>query len=105
MGFGAVLAHPIALVSDITPMERANIHFIQGRILMGTSPETFDQVKNILRKLDRSITDARQRRLDTDDSPLQAAPETPAQDKPGRARPMRPRPDGFRSDYNPSPRF
>ena len=72
---------------------------------MGTSPETFDQVKNILRKLDRSITDARQRRLDTNDSPRQVAPETADQAKPGRARPMRPRPEGFRSDFNTNPRF
>lgn len=72
---------------------------------MGTSPETFDQVKNILRKLDRSITDARQRRLNTDESPRQAAAESPEQAKPGRARPMRPRPEGFRGDLNPSPRF
>jgi hypothetical protein len=72
---------------------------------MGTSPETFDQVKNILRKLDRSITDARQRRLNTDETPRQVAPETPEQAKPGRARPMRPRPDGFRGDFNSSHRF
>lgn len=71
---------------------------------MGTSPETFDQVKNILRKLDRSITDARQRRLDTDESPK---PTDALADsaKPGRARPMRPRPEGFRGDFNTSPRF
>lgn len=30
---------------------------------MGTSPETFNQVKNILRKLDQSIDSARDQRL------------------------------------------
>lgn len=72
---------------------------------MGTSPETFDQVKNILRKLDRSITDARQRRLDTDDSSKSTPAEAAEQAKPGRARPMRPRPEGFRGDFNTTPRF
>jgi len=67
---------------------------------MGTSPETFDQVKNILRKLDRSITDARQRRLDTDETPAAENPSNDPNAKPGRARPMRPRPDGFRGDFN-----
>lgn len=67
---------------------------------MGTSPETFDQVKNILRKLDRSITDARQRRLDTDDKPTADTSPADPNAKPGRARPMRPRPEGFRGDFN-----
>lgn len=73
---------------------------------MGTSPETFDQVKNILRKLDRSITDARQRRLNTDEAPRQPAqPAEPSdQARPGRARPMRSRTEGFRTDFN-GPRF
>jgi hypothetical protein len=86
-------------------MERHQLtHSLKEECDMGTSPETFDQVKNILRKLDRSITDARQRRLDTDDK-HQPADNLSEQAKPGRARPMRPRPKGFRGDFNASPRF
>lgn len=67
---------------------------------MATSPETLAQVRDLLRKLDRSIDDARDRRLSHDrpEAPAQpngAAPtntEDP-QAKPGRARPMAPRPD------------
>ncbi len=64
---------------------------------MATSPETFHQVRDILKKLDRSISDARRRRLATDDAPATSQPPQPA--KPGRARPMQPRrdrPEGFR---------
>ncbi len=42
---------------------------------MGTSQESFDQVKDILRKLDRSIDQARSRRLATR-TPVR--PSTPA---------------------------
>lgn len=56
---------------------------------MATSPETFRQVRDILKKLDRSIDSARDRRLSTED-----IPEKPivSQDDPGRplrAKPMR----------------
>lgn len=34
---------------------------------MGTSPETFEQVRDILRKLDEGIDDARRRRTQTPD--------------------------------------
>ncbi len=61
---------------------------------MATSPETFNQVKNILRKLDRSIDDIRARRSTPPSSsagPVAAASGTlPAglNVPPGRARPM-----------------
>lgn len=72
---------------------------------MATSPETLAQVRDLLRKMDRSIDDARDKRLshDSSDAPATPAPPTnasvpsdPAEDpqaKPGRARPMAPRPD------------
>jgi len=85
-------------------MDRATYPQFKEEEPMGTSPETFDQVKNILRKLDRSISDARQRRLDTDEAPNPAA-DAADQAKPGRARPMRPRPEGFRGDFNSAPRY
>lgn len=69
---------------------------------MSTSKHTFDQVKSILGKLDRSIDDARAKRLDTDHrgpapvgasaapapvaAPLPARPEV-AQARPGLAQP------------------
>jgi len=43
---------------------------------MATSREAFTQVKDILRKLDRSIDDARERRTGTD-RPGMAAPARP----------------------------
>ncbi|MEM1165259.1 MAG: hypothetical protein AAGI30_03110 [Planctomycetota bacterium] len=42
---------------------------------MATSPDTVNQVRNILRKLDRSIDDARTRRLGGDE--LEAMPPAP----------------------------
>ncbi|HBS29611.1 MAG TPA: hypothetical protein DEB06_09225 [Phycisphaerales bacterium] len=64
---------------------------------MATSPEAFNQVRNILRKLDQSIDAARQRRLDTDPVPVRSAGGTPPAPRPepvpGRARPMAPRSD------------
>ncbi|MBN8645118.1 MAG: hypothetical protein J0L61_07750 [Planctomycetes bacterium] len=57
---------------------------------MATSPETFNQVKNILRKLDRSIDEIRGRRTTPATSPnaplttIGGASNTP----PGRARPL-----------------
>lgn len=64
---------------------------------MGTSPETFNEVRNLLKKLDRSIDAARTRRLSTDETPV--TDTTDGTDRPvGRARPLR-RPgegdDGF----------
>ncbi|MFG0285765.1 MAG: hypothetical protein ACF8R7_15220 [Phycisphaerales bacterium JB039] len=58
---------------------------------MGTSERTFNQVKEILGKLDRSIDQARQKRLHGDTPP----DEQPASDASGdptrrRARPLRP---------------
>ena len=56
---------------------------------MATSPETFKQVRDILKKLDRSIDSARDRRLsnERDDE----APAEPAEHaaRPLRAKPMR----------------
>lgn len=64
---------------------------------MATSPESFDQVRNILRKLDQSIDAARRRRLDEVPQPVRSAGGTPPAPRPdappGRARPMLPRPD------------
>lgn len=57
---------------------------------MATSPETFRQVRDILKKLDRSIDTARDRRLSTEELPEQPAPSN--EDDPGRplrAKPMR----------------
>ncbi len=65
---------------------------------MGISQETYDQVKNILRKLDRSIDEARSERLHGSRAPegsgrvqgdselIGGSEGTPA--RPGRARPM-----------------
>jgi hypothetical protein len=60
---------------------------------MGTSERAFNQVKEILGKLDRSIDQARQKRLHGDEP--EATPETPeapgsAEPSPRRARPLRP---------------
>lgn len=61
---------------------------------MGTSPEAFNQVKNILQKLDRSIDDARTRRLNTPDEPASTAGQAPSTllgfdpSRVGRARPL-----------------
>ncbi len=62
---------------------------------MGTSPETFARVKDILRKLDRSIDDARHRRLSDGAPPpsQQSRPTGPAQPRPGRAKPLIRKPD------------
>ena len=66
---------------------------------MSTSPETLAQVRDLLRKMDRSIDDARDKRLSHDSKvPAPAPTNNPAPDddpqaKPGRARPMAPRPD------------
>lgn len=61
---------------------------------MPTSPESFNKVRDILRKLDRSIDAARDRRLRADDEKDRPAP-TPANtdnpDRPLRARPLPPR--------------
>lgn len=76
---------------------------------MGTSPETFAQVKNILRKLDQSIDAARNRRLATPAPSAKAngthapqrLPEPPP--NPNRARPMAPRVDPPLFSANPRP--
>jgi len=65
---------------------------------MATSPEAFDQVRNILRKLDQSIDAARRRRLDEVPQPARSAggvppAPRPVETHPGRARPMMPRAD------------
>lgn len=64
---------------------------------MATSPETFKQVRDILKKLDRSIDSARDRRLsnehDADEATDTATPPDGAP-RPLRAKPMRtPSPD------------
>lgn len=56
---------------------------------MGTSERTFNQVKDILVKLDRSIDRAREKRLDVK-PPVPAAHEDVADRPIGRARPLRP---------------
>lgn len=68
---------------------------------MATSPEAFHQVKEILRKLDRSIDSARDKRLSGSDPAPLAVPATPsalnrseppappADNAPLRARPLR----------------
>ncbi len=65
---------------------------------MPTSPESFSQVKNILRKLDESIDAARGRRLEHT-RPERVMPPVPAPQpmptmNPNRARPLR-RPEGM----------
>lgn len=81
---------------------------------MGTSPETFNQVKDILKKLDRSIDDARNRRVSTGVTPpsQQMKPQgagssgstgghtPPSQPRPGRAKPMS-RNDAPRTGFQP----
>jgi hypothetical protein len=80
---------------------------------MGTSPEAFNQVRDILRKLDRSINDARDRRL-ADQEPRRVSPSQQQQqvngqseptdpDRPLRARPMRRPDDGQDRWISPSP--
>ncbi len=55
---------------------------------MGTSPETFNEVRNLLKKLDRSIDAARSRRLSTNETDETVA--TNGADRPiGRAKPIR----------------
>lgn len=56
---------------------------------MATSPETFKQVRDILKKLDRSIDSARDRRLSQSDE--EASPTNGRVDhsRPPRAKPMR----------------
>lgn len=49
---------------------------------MTTSRQTFTQVKDILRKIDRSITDARERRL-RDEGTLGPAPASDGHRRPG----------------------
>ena len=58
--------------------------------------EMFDQVRDILKKLDRSIDDARERRLATDGEPSTdvASKEGFGSARPGRARPLRRDGDG-----------
>ena len=76
---------------------------------MATSPEAFEQVKNILKKLDKSIDAARDRRLSSQTGTARTLPREPssytigsaetlhnvaAQPRPtNRARPMLRRPD------------
>lgn len=56
---------------------------------MGTSERTFNQVKDILAKLDRSIDRAREKRLDV--KPQAPQTQDDVADRPiGRARPLRP---------------
>lgn len=56
---------------------------------MATSPETFKQVRDILKKLDRSIDSARDRRLSQSDE--ESSPTNGRTDhaRPQRAKPMR----------------
>jgi hypothetical protein len=54
---------------------------------MPTSKQSFEHVKGILAKLDRSIDDARQRRLHDDEEKTIGADET-TDLRPGRAKPM-----------------
>jgi hypothetical protein len=101
---------------------------------MATSKQTIDQVRNILRKLDRDISEARQKRTRTDepdqaagpaglnrsgDQPgaapgqqpgrngaAEAQPGEQPEPRPQRARPMRPRTDdSFRAEPRYRPSF
>lgn len=74
---------------------------------MGTSPEAFNQVREILRKLDRSIDNARDRRLagspdDDRTDPARTHSDAPQPHQtpggPLRARPMSPRPESPPAD-------
>ncbi len=58
---------------------------------MGTSPEAFNEVRNLLKKLDRSIDVARSRRLSEDTPEATSGTDTLSEtDRPiGRARPIR----------------
>lgn len=62
---------------------------------MATSPESFNQVKNLLRKLDQSIDAARSRRLTSGPTgkpaPAPAAAPMRSDVNPNRARPLPPR--------------
>lgn len=62
---------------------------------MATSPESFRQVKNILRKLDQSIDAARDRRLTSrsggQPAPAAATPAGGGAAAPNRAKPLPPR--------------
>ncbi len=57
---------------------------------MSTSDKTFTQVKDILRKLERSIDQAREKRLhlDEDEDGLDSPAPSPRPAEPGRAQPM-----------------
>ncbi len=60
---------------------------------MATSPETLAQVRDLLRKMDRSIDDARDRRLSTGEpeaapAPTNGAAPAAGDPRPGRARPL-----------------
>lgn len=58
---------------------------------MSTSEKTFTQVKDILRKLERSIDEAREKRLHhEDDAEIPVAPPSPRPGEPGRAQPAIP---------------
>ena len=59
---------------------------------MGTSERTFNQVKEILGKLDRSIDQARQKRLHGDEPPETEPTDEQSVSDPARrrARPLRP---------------
>ena len=79
---------------------------------MGTSPEAFNEVRNILKKLDHSIDAARSRRLSTDEAEGTNGSDRNGQssdaDRPiGRARPIRRTgTEGTRGGFggNPAPR-
>ncbi len=56
---------------------------------MSTSDKTFTQVKDILRKLERSIDQAREKRLHLDDEDATESPApSPRPAEPGRAQPL-----------------
>lgn len=55
---------------------------------MATSPETFNQVKNILRKLDRSIDEIRTRRVAPPPGQNAAVNSAALAGQPARARPL-----------------
>ncbi len=71
---------------------------------MSTSEKTFTQVKDILRKLERSIDEAREKRLHHDDDAEHLAPSAPSprSTEPGRAQPLTPstRQDPARTSSN-----
>jgi hypothetical protein len=71
---------------------------------MSTSDKTFTQVKDILRKLERSIDQAREKRLHLDDEDDLGSPApSPRSAEPARAQPTQAAPGRHESPRTPPP--